>query len=57
MYDKIEVSFEDNTTTIIFVTEDDDTQDVLAGLQDSTGLDVIGYSILDTITIDAEDYA
>lgn len=45
MYDKVKVTFADGTTTIIFVSEDDEIRDALANLADETGAVVANYSI------------
>lgn len=56
MYDRVRVSFKDSTSTIIFVPRDDVIQEVLAELADATGLDVVDYQIVETISTEATGF-
>lgn len=50
MYDEVHVDFEGGTNTIIFVSCDDNLQEVLAELADTMGLEVENYQIVDTFS-------
>jgi len=52
MYDEIKVFFEDGTSTTLFVDVDDEIQDALAGLEDDTGIAVVGYEVKQIIYVE-----
>jgi len=56
MYDKIKVFFEDGTSTILFVDVDDEMQDVLAKLEDDTGVAVVRYEVKQITYVKQTDF-
>ena len=56
MYDKIKVFFEDGRSTTLFVDVDDEIQDVLAKLEDETGVAVDNYEIKEVVYVEQTDF-
>ena len=56
MYDEIKVFFEDGTSTVMFVDVDDEIQDVLAGLEDDTGISVVNYEVKQIMYVEQTDF-
>ena len=56
MYDEIKVFFEDGTSTTLFVDVDDEMQNVLAGLEDDTGIAVVGYEVKEVVYVEQTDF-